>query len=180
MLRDAGLAHAVLDSRPSFRTFGELFLTPPQSFAPPCFWAMLRRRLPRPPKASPMLLAGCPECTGTIHIYQSHRVNWFDAQPPYGRPACTHRGPSTTTRQATFDTRGSRFWEIAPLFRTGSCQYMCSTGLSQKDSARFRETGRHELGSHNHGVGACVECRCTTLRAHKSSFIESHGYRADC
>jgi len=63
------------------------WLTPPQCFAPPCFWVMLRRRLPRPPKPPPMLLAGCPECTGrTIPIYHSHRLNWFDARPPYGRP----------------------------------------------------------------------------------------------
>ena len=43
--------------------------------AGPVFVAMLRRRLPCPPKASPMLLAGCPECTGTIPIYHSHRLN---------------------------------------------------------------------------------------------------------
>ena len=130
---------------------------------------MLRRRLPCPPKASPMLLAGCPECTGTIPVYQ----------PPYGRPARAPRMPSTPSRQATFDTRGSRFRETPPHFRTGSRQYMSSAGLSQKVAAQFRETGRHGLGSHIHGVAACVECRGTTLRAQKSFFIESHGYQTD-
>ena len=56
---------------------------------------------------------------------------------------------------------------------------MSLTGLSQKVAARFRETGRHGPGSHNHGVVACIECRCTTLRAQKSFPIESHGYRTD-
>ena len=126
-----------------------------------------------------MILASFPECNGTIPIYHSHRLNWFDARPPYGRPACTHRGASTLSRQATFDTRGSRFRETPPHFRTGSYQCMYSAGLSQKVAAQFRETGRHGPGSHNHGVVACIECRCTTLRAHKSFPIESHGYLTD-
>ena len=56
---------------------------------------------------------------------------------------------------------------------------MSSAGLSQKVAAQFRETGCHGLGSHIHGVAACVECRGTTLRAQKSFFIESHGYQTD-
>ena len=57
---------------------------------------------------------------------------------------------------------------------------MYSAGLSQKEATLFRKTGRHVMGSQNQGVGACVECRCTTLQAHKSYFIESHGYPTDC
>ena len=80
-----------------------------------------------------------------------------------------------TTRQATFDTRGSIFRETAPHFRTGSCQYMYSACMSQKEVALLREIGRRGLGSQNHGVAACVKCRFTTLRAQKRFMIGSHG-----
>ena len=57
---------------------------------------------------------------------------------------------------------------------------MYSAGLSQKVAAQFRETGRHGLGSHIHGVAACVECRGTTLRAQKSFFIEKAPHLLEC
>ena len=47
---------------------------------------------------------------------------------------------------------------------------MYSAGLSQKVAAQFRETGRHGLGSHIHGVAACVECADAPLSELRKAF----------
>ena len=108
---------------------------------------MLHRRLPCLPRASSVLLAGCPECNGTIPIYHSHISSWFDDRRPCSRPACTPRDPSTTSREATFDAHSSKFRETVPHFRTVSHYYMYQSCVLQKEAPESRESGRCGLGS---------------------------------
>ena len=140
---------------------------------------MLLRRLPCLPRASSVLLAGCPECNGTIPIYHSHVSTWFDDRRPCSRPACTPRDPSTTSREATIDAHSSKFRETVPHFRTVSRYYMYQAWCIQKEASEIRESGRCGLGFHKDGVSMVTDHIRITLRAQKRSPSQSHGHMTD-
>ena len=130
---------------------------------------MLRRRLPRPPKPPPMLLAG-PVLSVLVLYLSTIAIDSTDStlgRRTAGRRALIEgrrRPPTSHFRHSWLQISG----DSTPFLHRILSVHVYSAGLSQKEATLFRETGRHGMGSQNQGVGACVECRCTTLRSHKS------------